>query len=70
MSRSAAPSSSRFIHAVAFFKNKGPHKSFKRSYREDYVREKEMPGMIHHIFASFGMIFKNWKLFLPLLWLI
>lgn len=53
--------------AKKIFKSKGPHKSFKRSYREDYVRETEMPGIMHQIFASFGMIFKNWKLFLPLL---
>ena len=44
-----------------------PHKTFKRSYREDYVRETEVPGMMYHIFATFRMIFKNWKLFLPLL---
>ena len=43
------------------------HKSFKRSYREDYRREIEVPGMMYHIFASFKIIFKNWKLFLPFL---
>ena len=43
------------------------HKSFRRSYREDYVREIEVPGIMYHIFASFKIIFKNWKLFLPLL---
>ena len=43
------------------------HKSFKRSYREDYKRDIEVPGIMHHIFATFKMIFKNWKLFLPLL---
>ena len=43
------------------------HKSFKRSYREDYVRELEVPGIMYHIFATFRVIFKNWKLFLPLL---
>ena len=43
-----------------------PHKSFKRSYREDYVRETAVPGVMHHIFASFGILFKNWKIFLPL----
>lgn len=43
------------------------HKSFKRSYREDYKRELEVPGMMYHIFATFRVIFKNWKLFLPLL---
>lgn len=49
-------------------KNKiNPHKSFKRSYREDYLRETNVPGIMHHVFATFGVIFKNWKLFLPLL---
>ena len=43
------------------------HKSFRRSYREDYRRELEVPGIMYHIFATFKMIFKNWKLFLPLL---
>ena len=52
-----------------FLKNKykSPHKSFKRSYREDYIRDTKVPGIMYHIFKSFGMIFKNWKLFLPLL---
>ena len=44
-----------------------PHKSFKRSYREDYKREVEVPGVMYHIFATFKMLFKNWKLFLPFL---
>ncbi len=44
-----------------------PHKSFKRSYREDYKRELAVPGIMYHIFATFKIIFKNWKLFLPLL---
>lgn len=44
-----------------------PHKSFRRSYREDYRRETPVPGIMYHIFATFRMIFKNWKLFLPLL---
>ena len=43
------------------------HKSFRRSYREDYVRELEVPGIMYHIFATFKIIFKNWKLFLQLL---
>ena len=45
------------------------HKSFKRSYREDYKREIEVPGIMHHTFATFKIIFKNWKLFLPLLFI-
>lgn len=48
-------------------KRVNPHKTFRRSYREDYQRELEMPGIMYHIIASFRMIFKNWKLFLPLL---
>ncbi|MBR0479971.1 hypothetical protein IJJ49_01730 [Candidatus Saccharibacteria bacterium] len=43
------------------------HKSFKRSYREDYQRELEVPGILYHVFATFKVIFKNWKLFLPFL---
>ncbi|MBR3249013.1 hypothetical protein IKF89_03240 [Candidatus Saccharibacteria bacterium] len=43
------------------------HKSFKRSYREDYKRDLNVPGMMQHVFKTFGMIFHNWKLFLPLL---
>lgn len=41
--------------------------SFKRAYREDYLRELEVPGMGQHIFQSFKMIFSNWKIFLPLI---
>lgn len=43
------------------------HRSFRRSYREDYRREIEVPGITYHIFAAFRVIFKNWKIFLPLL---
>lgn len=43
------------------------HKSFRRSYREDYNRELEVPGIMYHVFATLRIIFKNWKLFLPLL---
>lgn len=46
------------------------HKSFRRSYREDYVRDLEVPGILYHIFAAFKIIFKNWKIFLPLLILV
>ena len=56
--RSATPSSSRSIHAMA---------SFKRAYREDYLRELEVPGMGQHIFQSYRMIFTSWKIFLPLI---
>ena len=43
------------------------HRSFKRSYREDYVRDLEIPGLLSHALSSFKIIFKNWKLFLPFL---
>ena len=43
------------------------HKSFKRSYREDYVRDLEVPGMAYHVFYPFKLIFLNYKIFLPLL---
>ena len=44
-----------------------PHKSFKRSYREDYKRKLEVPGITYHAAKTFSVIFKNWRLFLPLL---
>lgn len=46
------------------------HKSFKRSYREDYVRKTELPGLLSHASATFKLIFKNKKLFIPLIILI
>jgi len=46
------------------------HKSFKRSYREDYVRELEVPGLMHHAMATFKLLFRNWKIFLPFILLI
>ncbi len=43
------------------------HQSFKRSYREDYVRKLSVPGLLHHAGDTFVAIFKNWKLFIPLI---
>ena len=43
------------------------HRSFKRSYREDYERPLEVPGLIHHAATTFRIIFKNWRIFLPLI---
>lgn len=37
------------------------HKSFRRSYREDYARETNVPGMGHQIVEAFRLIFANWK---------
>ena len=66
---SKKPKNTKKFAKKRFLRNwyKGPHKSFKRSYREDYTRETKVPGIMYHIFKSFGMIFKNWKLFLPFL---
>lgn len=44
-----------------------PHKSFKRTYREDYKRDLKVPSITYHVMNSFRLIFKNWKLFLPFL---
>ena len=44
-----------------------PHKSFRRSYREDYRRDLDVPGIMYHVLATFRILFKNWKLFLPLI---
>lgn len=44
-----------------------PHKSFRRSYREDYARETKAPGLLSHAMTTFQILFKNWKIFLPLI---
>ena len=46
------------------------HRSFRRSYREDYERPFEAPGLMAHAVASFKMLFKNWRLFLPFILII
>ncbi len=43
------------------------HQSFHRSYHEDYDRPLEVPGLLSHALTSFGMIFKNWRTFVPLM---
>ena len=35
------------------------HHSFKRSYREDYKRELEAPGLVQHAITTLKIIFKN-----------
>ena len=61
----------KFKKIKAWFKKHfpkiSPHKTFRRSYREDYRRETPVPGIMYHIFATFRILFKNWKLFLPFL---
>lgn len=39
------------------------HHSFKRSYREDYVRPLKTPGLVAHAWMTLKVLFKNWKLF-------
>ncbi len=41
------------------------HRSFKRSYREDYLRETKTPGLLSHVMTTFQFIFKRWRTFLP-----
>lgn len=43
------------------------HRSFKRSYHEDYQRKTELPSLTSQASAAFKMFFKFWKIFLPLL---
>lgn len=43
------------------------HRSFKRSYYEDYQRKTELPSLTSQASAAFKMFFKFWKIFLPLL---
>lgn len=46
------------------------HYSFRRSYREDYQRKLIAPGLVSHALTSLKILFRNWKLFLPLLLLV
>ena len=46
------------------------HRSFHRSYREDYERKTEVPGLLAHTAATLKIIRQNWKIFLPLISLI
>lgn len=39
------------------------HRSFKRSYREDYQRGLKAPGLVSHALSTLKIVFKNWKLF-------
>ena len=43
------------------------HRSFKRSYYEDYRLKTELPSLTSQASAAFKMFFKFWKIFLPLL---
>jgi hypothetical protein len=39
------------------------HHSFRRSYREDYIRETKAPTLMEHAVNSFKILFKNWRIF-------
>jgi len=43
------------------------HRSFKRSYSEDYVRPLEAPGLLSFAMTTLIFLFKHWKLFGALL---
>lgn len=43
------------------------HQSFKRSYREDYARKLNVPGLLYHTMDTFRIILRNWRHFLPLI---
>ena len=44
-----------------------PHKSFRRSYREDYRRQTPTPGLLSHAMTTFRLIFRHWKTFIPMI---
>lgn len=52
---------------VAARLKRNPHRSFRRTYREDYMRELHTPGILVHLVRSLQVLVKNWKIFLPLL---
>lgn len=43
------------------------HYSFKRSYREEYKRDLPAPGLVAHALMCLKIIFRNWKIFIPLI---
>lgn len=44
-----------------------PHKSFRRSYSEDYARKTETPGLLNHVMTTFQLIFQHWRTFVPMI---
>ena len=42
------------------------HRSFRRSYKEDYQKPLHLPSIMQQVLGSFRIIFKNFRLFLPL----
>lgn len=48
-------------------KSNALHRSFRRSYRKDYLHDVPVPGIAEHITKTFGVLAKNRKLFFPFL---
>lgn len=46
------------------------HHSFRRSYREDYERPLNVPGLLHHAMTTLKLLTKHWRTFLLLALLI
>ncbi len=42
------------------------HRSFRRSYREDYQRGLSVPSLVVHANSTMRILLKNWRIFLPL----
>lgn len=40
------------------------HHSFRRSYREDYERPLNVPGLLHHAMTTLKLLAKHWRTFL------
>jgi hypothetical protein len=44
-----------------------PHRSFRRSYREDYAHPIKLPGLLEHTAATFRILKAHWKTLILLL---
>lgn len=46
------------------------HSSFRRSYKEEYRRDLVAPGYLRHALSTLRLFLKQWRLFLPFIFLI
>ncbi|HBO64363.1 TPA: hypothetical protein DD425_00180 [Candidatus Saccharibacteria bacterium] len=51
---------------LADYRERRPHRSFRRTRRRDYVRPIVLPGNIAFTHSVFQTVGRNWRLFLPL----
>tara|TARA_Y100000114_G_scaffold154645_1_gene177085 strand:+ start:16854 stop:17897 length:1044 start_codon:yes stop_codon:yes gene_type:complete len=51
---------------LADYKERRPHRTFRRTRRRDYVRPIVLPGHIAFTHTVFQTVWRNWRLFLPL----